>query len=201
MAHFFHPELTLDHQTSLSSPANTGAWFVSSTHIDPWVLHTDVWDHQVPCAEYLDSLHADGTPVYSGKRERERSRRMEKNWYRAAKKDQVSICAVCIHVRWAWAVCVYYSKDQSGLKSASKKDSLNVLRIYSHKLRGSAISGPPRVQGCSFHSEVCDSQNCNVLWWSHWYNRHNSKKEVTEFPRHNTKVIEFMLSVWVAYML
>lgn len=70
MADSFYPELTLDHKTSLSSPTNTGAWFVSSAHIDPRVLHTNVRDHQIPCAEYLDTLHTDWTAVYSGKRER-----------------------------------------------------------------------------------------------------------------------------------
>lgn len=66
IADSFYPGLTLDYKTSLSSPTNTSPWFVSSTHIDPWVLHTNVWDHQVPCAKHLDSLHADGTAVCSG---------------------------------------------------------------------------------------------------------------------------------------
>lgn len=62
-AHYFNPELTLDHQTSLSSPTNPSPRFVSSAHVDPWVLHTNIWDHQIPRAEYLDSLHADGTAI------------------------------------------------------------------------------------------------------------------------------------------
>lgn len=61
--HCFYPELTLDHQTSLSSPAHTGPWFVSGTYVDPGVLHTNIWDHQVSCAEHLDSLHPDGTAI------------------------------------------------------------------------------------------------------------------------------------------
>lgn len=143
----FYPELTLDHQTSLSSPTNTGPWFVSSTHVDPRVLHTHIWDHQVPCAKYLDSLHADGTTIYSVRKERERER--GKNLCRAAKKDQVCTCTACFHVENRG--CMYYNKGQSGLKLPARKDSL--LRVYS----SCAISGPATGQGCSFHSEVCDS--------------------------------------------
>lgn len=115
-----YQELTLDHQTSLSSPTNTGPWFVSSTHVDPWVLHTDIWDHQVACAEYLDSLHTNRTAVYAWKTERQRFRRMGKNLYRAAKKAK---CAQVQYMfmlgRGEWGV--YYSKGQSTLKSPARK--------------------------------------------------------------------------------
>lgn len=81
----FLPELTLDHQTSLSRPTNTGPWFVSSTHVDPRVLHAHIWDHEVPCAEYLDALYADGTPVCTEKQgQRENSHGAEPKRTRCA---------------------------------------------------------------------------------------------------------------------
>lgn len=81
----FYPELTLDYKTSLSSPTNTSPWFVSSAHIDPRVLHTNIWDHQVPRAKHLDSLHADGTAVCSGEI-REKAAEKDGKEFTAAKK-------------------------------------------------------------------------------------------------------------------
>ncbi len=99
MADSFYPELTLDYKTSLSSPTNTGAWFVSSAHVDPRVLHANVWDHQVPCAEYLDSLHTNWTAVCSGKRERKSS---WEGWERIYIWQQK-------RTTWAYVQCATYS--------------------------------------------------------------------------------------------
>lgn len=94
----FYPELTLDHKTSLSSSANTCPWFVSSTHVDPRVLHTNVWDHQVSCTEYLDSLHTDGTAILAERKERESSwEGWERIYIWQEKGDQVCSCTVCVH--------------------------------------------------------------------------------------------------------
>lgn len=67
VANHIHPDLTLDHQTSLSGPAHAGPGFVGGAHVHPRVLHADVRDHQVSGAEHLDSLHADGAAICTGK--------------------------------------------------------------------------------------------------------------------------------------
>lgn len=110
----FYPELTLDDKTSLSSSANSCPWFVSSTHVDPRVLHTNIWDHQVSCTEYLDSLHTDGTAILAEKKEREQLKRMGKNLYTTRKRRpgvlMYSMCSLC----WGWRG-LYCSKDQWAL--------------------------------------------------------------------------------------
>lgn len=110
----FYPELTLDDKTSLSCPANACPWFVSSTHVDPRVLHTNIWDHQVSCTEYLDSLHTDGTAILAEKREREHLRRMGKNLY-TTRKRRPNVLMNSMVALWLGWRGMYCSKDQSGL--------------------------------------------------------------------------------------
>lgn len=140
----FYPELTLDHKTSLSGPTNTSPWFVSSTHIDPWVLHTNIWDHQVPCAEHLDSLHTDGTAICSGEKGEK-----EFTVCRAAKKGLVGERGVCTTV-----------KIRVGLNRQQGIPVRRVVRLQPQVDRGSASCGSPWGQGCSVHREVCGHWVC-----------------------------------------
>lgn len=118
----FYPELTLDYKTSLSSPTNTSPRFVSSAHVDPRVLHTNVWDHQVPCAKHLDSLHTDGTAVCSGEI-REKAAEKDGKEFTAVKKKKKATRSTHVQHAFAWSVEGEKGKCAAGkIRVANQED-------------------------------------------------------------------------------
>lgn len=55
--------LTLHDEAALRGAAHPRAGFVGGAHVDAGMLHREVRDHEVSCAQHLDPLHADRAPV------------------------------------------------------------------------------------------------------------------------------------------
>lgn len=55
--------LTLHDEAALRGAAHPRAGFVGGTHVDARMLHREVRDHEVSCAQHLDPLHTNRAAI------------------------------------------------------------------------------------------------------------------------------------------